>query len=120
MFPYTSVFQVGDMVELKTYRHYLDDGLISGNRGIIESFIEHDNQVVGYVVRFSNGLDDIYINASLSDIKLITSHTLARTGLVIGGLLATATAILGLISIGLVSEVVGLISFVILCMFLIN
>ncbi|WHL30622.1 hypothetical protein CrLKS4_g56 [Cylindrospermopsis phage Cr-LKS4] len=120
MFPYMSIFQVGDMVELKTYRHYLDDGLISGDKGIIESFIEHDNQVVGYVVRFSNGLDDIYVNASLSDLKLITSHTLARTGLVVGSLLIVATAILGLISIGVVSEVVGLISFGILCLFLIN
>lgn len=120
MFLHKSVLKVGDMVELKTYRHYLDDGLISGDKGIIESFIEYENETVGYVVRFSNGLDDIYVNARLSDIKLITSHTLARTGLAVGSLLIVATAILGLISIGVVSEIVGLISFGILCMLVIN
>ena len=41
------MLQVGDVVELKTYRHYLDDGLISGDKGIIESEITHDNELIG-------------------------------------------------------------------------
>jgi len=112
--------QVGDTVELKTYRYYLDQGLISGDKGVIESEITHDNQLVGYTVRFSNGIEDIFINASLSEINLITANSLGRTGLIIGGLLIVATGTLGLVSLGIISELAGIIFLGIVSLFAIN
>ena len=112
--------QVGDTVELKTYRYYLDQGLISGDKGVIKSEITHDNQLVGYTVRFSNGIEDIFINASLSEINLITANSLGRTGLIIGGLLIVATGTLGLVSLGIISELAGIIFLGIVSLFAIN
>jgi len=114
------MLQIGDLVELKTYRHYLDDGLISGDKGVIESEITYDNELIGYVVRFSNGLEDVFVNVSLTEIKLITRFNASRVGLTISGLLIVATAIFGLISFGVISELAGIIFLGIISLFAIN
>lgn len=110
---------LGDIVELKTYRHYLEHGLISGDRGVIESEIKHDNLVIGYTIRFSNGLEDIIINAGISEIKVIASRGTTKIGLAIGVLLVLI-AILGLISLGIVSESTGLICLAIISIFVLS